>query len=71
MSWFDIVKRLRGNQSKDVDYKTLRNKKELQAKASKNIRNTDTEKIAPLVAAGATVAAGAANLLSGKKKKKE
>ena len=68
MSWFDIVKRLRGNQSKDVDYKTLRNKKELQAKASKNIRNTDTEKIAPLVAAGA---AGAANLLSGKKKKKE
>ena len=70
MSWFDIVKRLRVNQSKDVDYKTLRNKKELQAKASKNIKNTDTEKIAPLAAAGAA-AAGAANLLSGKKKKKE
>jgi len=70
MSWFDIVKRLRGNQSKDVDYKTLRNKKELQAKASKNIKNTDTEKIAPLITAGAAAAA-AANLLSGKKKKKE
>ena len=70
MSWFDIVKRLRVNQSKDVDYKTLRNKKELQAKASKNIKNTDTEKIAPLAAA-VGAAAGAANLLSGKKKKKE
>ena len=71
MSWVDIVKRLRVNQSKDVDYKTLRNKKELQAKASKNIKNTDTEKIAPLVAAAGAAAAGAANLLSGKKKKKE
>jgi hypothetical protein len=81
MSWFDIVKRLRGNQknldtNKDGkldadDFKRLRNKKELQAKASKNIKYTDTEKVAPAIAAIGAGVAGAANLVAGKKKKKE
>jgi hypothetical protein len=71
MSWFDIVKKLRGNQknldtNKDGkldadDFKRLRSKKE----------TTDTEKIAPAVAAIGAGIAGAANLVAGKKKKKE
>jgi hypothetical protein len=45
--------------------------KRLRSNQNKDNKDTDTEKIAPLVAAAGAAAAGAANLLSGKKKKKE
>ena len=70
MSWFNIIKKLSGKQSKidankdgkitEEDFKQLREKK-----------TTDTEKIAPVVAAIGTAAAGVANQVPGKKKKKE